>query len=210
MQEHHLHACWSRLVTGWIRWAFTPWPHFTIQSHTTSRAEQLEQPERTATPRFGHTTRGPPVQGALSFWDFDGESGRRCLLICPHMDAVWLRCWGLLLQLCIVETRSQPDLSWVSSHSPFFLFCCKYLAVCLWILICCMTKLCFTQSQFFLSYFSIHSNWHNPSFQSRIKWMRWCEDYIVFIFLVRFGMAQIQLATVEIGHNEHFSLYWLA
>lgn len=66
-----------------------------IQSATAPHTVQPWQPfgtaqyEHTASFRIGHTIPGPLVQAALSFWDFDGDSGRRCLLICPHMDVVW-------------------------------------------------------------------------------------------------------------------------
>lgn len=158
MQEQHLHACWS-LLDGWMDGS----GGLSRRGRTSPfRVTQLLAPSSSSSPSEQQTLGlviphvGLQYRELFLFWDFDGESGRRCLLICPHMDAVWLRCWGLLLQLCIVETRSQPDLSWVSSHSPFFLFYCKYLAVCLWILICCMTKICFTQSQFFSVIF-LHS-----------------------------------------------------
>lgn len=38
MEEHHLHACWSRLVTVWMCLVLAPWPHSTISISCPFRA----------------------------------------------------------------------------------------------------------------------------------------------------------------------------
>lgn len=56
----------------------------------------------------------------------------------------------------------------------FFVVAVKFLTVCLWIWTYSRTKMFHTAANSFLSYFSIHSNWHQPLFQSPVKWTRWC------------------------------------
>lgn len=188
-----------------------------IQSHTPPRVH-IEQPDsRCATAGRGQTANTVglviPSRGLrtgssffLGFW------WRVWQKMFAHLSPHGCGLVTLLLQLCIVEARSQPDISWVSSHSPLLSLLLSFLpSACGFE--CTVGQKCFTQSlgaNSVLLYFSVHSNWHHPLFQSPVKWRRWCSYYMGFILLVRIEMAWIQLAVVEIGHDEHFSHRWLA
>lgn len=96
-------ACQLKPSCRWWVGLITAWPGSTISISCPVRAKHHQSLHWAALQplchgrvqadgkhsRINHNIQGPPVQAALSFWDFDGESGRRCLLICPHVDVVW-------------------------------------------------------------------------------------------------------------------------